>query len=765
MIKSLSLVNWRSHENTKMEFGYGTNLLVGIMGSGKTAVLDGISFALFGTFPALERRRLKLEDILRYGSAYSKVGISFSWNGSDYLVERKIERKNGKMFSKADIYKDNTHLESGATAVTELIEEVLGVDYDLFTRAIYSEQNNIDYFLSLDPKRRKEEFDRILGLDRFEKARAATVSITNRLESVARSLMERYSEEREREVADGIKALAEKERKLSGELALAEKAAAEAKRVVAELAARFEILEKNRRMLEALSRELASLQGQAASLEKGLAKVKPEAYTAKKQAIAELRHKKAGAEKTISELKKKDVEINKKLAVVESRIREQEQRLLRLEKLRSMKGALLEGKDEAGVKKELEARRKELEEKGQEKAAILQFVAQTEDMLKHLSPAASACPLCETVLGVDGIAKVRKKKEAEMAKAKERMKALAARIEILQKESTKLDEILRKAELLEQQIKSERQQLIDKTGLEQERATLKAEAEETAKKTGILENESREMQDIVERELVELNKMEEMLRREKMAAEIRKRIVEIEEKQRKIEYNEEDYLSGRKALEEKKVEEQKLRTKLEYLQKEGALLGENKTALEAQLLDMISIKNKAGATKEVVEELKIYKNALAETQVSLRRELIDAINTAMNEIWDIFYPYGNYKALRVDVTEKDYVFEVLESGQWKPLESIASGGERACAALTLRVALAMVLTPNLSWLILDEPTHNLDSQAIALLSETLQVKVPQVVKQIFVITHEEALIGADFSRTYKLSRDKNAGGATKAEML
>ena len=164
------------------------------------------------------------------------------------------------------------------------------------------------------------------------------------------------------------------------------------------------------------------------------------------------------------------------------------------------------------------------------------------------------------------------------------------------------------------------------------------------------------------------------------------------------------------------------------------------------------------------EELIIYKNALLETQLSLRANLMEAINLAMNEIWQIFYPYKNYKQLRLNVTEKDYAFEVLDS-EWKPLESIASGGERACAALTLRVALSTVLTPNLSWLILDEPTHNLDKEAIEMLSHALQFKVPSVISQTFVITHEEGLMGSEFASSYKLMRDKDNFGATKIERI
>jgi DNA repair exonuclease SbcCD ATPase subunit len=259
--------------------------------------------------------------------------------------------------------------------------------------------------------------------------------------------------------------------------------------------------------------------------------------------------------------------------------------------------------------------------------------------------------------------------------------------------------------------------------------------------------------------------MEEMRRREESAQLARKRLVAFELERKETAFDEKEYEEARKKLETARIEEEKTGQKAEYLHKEKKMLEGSRRIYEQELSEIKAIKKKAEAISALVEELKIYKNAVQETQVSLRKSLIDAINSAMNEIWGIFYPYGNYKSIRMEVTDRDYVFEVLENDEWKQLETIASGGERACAALTLRVALAMVLTPSLSWLILDEPTHNLDSEAVALLSETLQTKVPQVVKQTFVITHEEALIGADFSKTYKLSRDKEHNGATKTEVV
>ena len=64
MITKLVLDNWRSHEHSEFEFENGTNVLVGAMGSGKTSAMDDICFALFGTFPALQARKLKLDQVI-----------------------------------------------------------------------------------------------------------------------------------------------------------------------------------------------------------------------------------------------------------------------------------------------------------------------------------------------------------------------------------------------------------------------------------------------------------------------------------------------------------------------------------------------------------------------------------------------------------------------------------------------------------------------------------------------------------------------------
>lgn len=87
-------------------------------------------------------------------------------------------------------------MSAALAAVTAAARRITGVDYDLFTRAIYSEQNNIDYFLALAAGRRKEEMDNLLGLDRFEQARASLTTVIGRLAARRGATEERFSRER-----------------------------------------------------------------------------------------------------------------------------------------------------------------------------------------------------------------------------------------------------------------------------------------------------------------------------------------------------------------------------------------------------------------------------------------------------------------------------------------------------------------------------------------------------------------------------------------
>ena len=165
--------------------------------------------------------------------------------------------------------------------------------------------------------------------------------------------------------------------------------------------------------------------------------------------------------------------------------------------------------------------------------------------------------------------------------------------------------------------------------------------------------------------------------------------------------------------------------------------------------------------------MSVFVNALKATQAELRNELVGAVNEAMSDIWGRVYPYGDYTDARLAVDElASYEIMVRErNGRWVKAGGILSGGEKCIAALTVRIGISLVLAQNLSWLILDEPTHNLDTNAVEVMGEIMKEHLPELVEQIFIITHDKELERAASSTIYVLERDKGEESYTSASQL
>jgi len=196
------------------------------------------------------------------------------------------------------------------------------------------------------------------------------------------------------------------------------------------------------------------------------------------------------------------------------------------------------------------------------------------------------------------------------------------------------------------------------------------------------------------------------------------------------------------------------------------------SSAEKELVERVSSAEKLNEQKEqlaqrlenarsVEEVLGVFSNSLITTQQQLREGVIEAINAALQELWPSVYPYEDFSLAKVLIQDNDYVLTVKEKrGEWISAESSLSGGERSAAALALRMAIAFVLTRQLSWMILDEPTHNLDVKSVQALTVMLRDRLPGLVDQVFVITHASEIEKAATGSLYVLQREKNEDGIT-----
>src|SRR6478672_5363316 len=88
-LNSLRLCNFRQHVDTFIEFDTGLTGIIGANGAGKSTILEGIAWALYGQDAA----RGKKETIrsLRAGpGARVRVELDFELGGHRYRVERGI---------------------------------------------------------------------------------------------------------------------------------------------------------------------------------------------------------------------------------------------------------------------------------------------------------------------------------------------------------------------------------------------------------------------------------------------------------------------------------------------------------------------------------------------------------------------------------------------------------------------------------------------------------------------------------------------------
>ena len=169
MLKSLKLENWKTHHNSIINFSKGTNIFVGKIGAGKSSIVDAICFALYGTYPALQTKKLTISETIMFKPVkkdFSKITLIFEYENNEYKIEREIfteKTNNAKLYL-------NDRLVAGPkqTDVNEKVSDILGIDYNLFIKIVYSEQNEIDYFLKIAPGKRKEQFDSLFGISNLE---------------------------------------------------------------------------------------------------------------------------------------------------------------------------------------------------------------------------------------------------------------------------------------------------------------------------------------------------------------------------------------------------------------------------------------------------------------------------------------------------------------------------------------------------------------------------------------------------------------------
>lgn len=148
--------------------------LTGRNGHGKSALLDAMTWAVWGEARKAGHNKTPDADLLRQNAEEMFVEFTFSLNNREYQVYREYHRKRraAKLEFRARENRESSFiLLTGATKrdTQERIAQTLGLDYRAFVNSSFLQQGKADEFSRQSPKERKEILCAILGLDYYDR--------------------------------------------------------------------------------------------------------------------------------------------------------------------------------------------------------------------------------------------------------------------------------------------------------------------------------------------------------------------------------------------------------------------------------------------------------------------------------------------------------------------------------------------------------------------------------------------------------------------
>lgn len=168
----------------EVEFGeLDLFVITGPTGSGKTSILDAMTFALYGDVCRVKSGELR--DLISHGATHVKVSLDFLINGDSFRVARrmkKVGQGHDVHFVRVEEGEEIPVCDSsGVTAVNKAIEETLGLDFSAFTKAVLLPQGAFHEFLKGDASARRKILIDLLDLNRYVSAGARARSQANLL--------------------------------------------------------------------------------------------------------------------------------------------------------------------------------------------------------------------------------------------------------------------------------------------------------------------------------------------------------------------------------------------------------------------------------------------------------------------------------------------------------------------------------------------------------------------------------------------------------
>lgn len=178
ILKRLRLENFRSFARADLLLSELQNYVVGNNWQGKSSLVEGIAFALFGTdaFPRrLAGSAVRAEHLVSDGAARGAVELEFVVEDDEYTIKRGLPR------STVTLLCNGTPVASGKRPVDEKLRDLLAVDAKFFANVFYADQDELRKSFDLSPSERQLFIERLIGQEMWRERMDALRQAEKRL--------------------------------------------------------------------------------------------------------------------------------------------------------------------------------------------------------------------------------------------------------------------------------------------------------------------------------------------------------------------------------------------------------------------------------------------------------------------------------------------------------------------------------------------------------------------------------------------------------
>jgi DNA repair protein SbcC/Rad50 len=705
LIKKLILNNFLSHKNTSLEFTPGITVFVGHNGSGKSSIIDSITFALFNEHTRKSNRNLVTKGVGQISSDElgSFVVMDFSVGSVNYKIHRQIDNTGHLVSVKLDQLKQNIPIgenekskpdyrsvmsgerkQLGESVVSE-IETILGINYQKLQIASIIQQGEINKIIDSQPKEFKELLNNMMGLDRLDTSFAHMHSIIDEFRNSLREKTGGYDDHYINMLI--TKAEENKNR-----------------------------IEKSKISLNVVHSDLSKITNEMLEMEKEIEDLEPkisklqEIKTLEATLLKYLREKSFSLKTEIEKIKKTISEVKNSLSV-------------------------LENKDEVLITLQMvQSEKEELNKKANKLEGEIGKLNGFTECAKKIQIKDGKCPVCNSkITTINDMFDISHIKQELDKKQKEKVLITS---EILKLNMEELD--FRKKE----------KNIIS--------------AEKTLSSYDVSVNQNVEF---LEEKLVSLNKDFQIVsnlnfNNFKGAAnwlpykvdEYSANLIDVTMKMKDdvvdVDIN---------VLKQKKDLKSRLSSKFIDTQNQKAILEKTISDLEIEVIELDRLKSELYSASGFISDLEKIRSKVfnrdGTVSSSLRTWGLNLISVKSSDYINTF----NVGISKISLIEKPREIKVLCYGKRGEIDIISlSGGEKVAVSLALRMGIAYLMgSSKIDFIVLDEPTSNLDEERrrsfVKIVSDVFSKGIGPL-SQIIIITHDEEIFeNSEIEQIYRFS--------------